>query len=492
MEEIMREIEISCSDECKTGLHNCHDDPYCTNTKRSFTCTCKPGYTGDGVNCEDINECETRNNQCDADISACYNTKGSYKCVCMWGFSKSGHEHKCTDINECETGKHSCDNTSSLCQNTKGSFRCVCREGYIASETEHNCTDRNECESGNNQCDPDTSLCVNTKGSYKCVCMSGFSKSGHEHKCADINECETGKHNCNATSSLCHNTKGSFRCVCREGYNESVPEHNCTAERVDASVVVDKEELHTRINALAHDPDTSFGLKSVTYHEVIRESKALKRENKAYFLQVESKPIPVYCHMEAAELRACGGGGWTLVMKTDGKKNTFHYDSKLWTNKTDHNPSAGKTLLDDQETKLPTYWSTPFTKICLAMKIGHQVNSIVINKPANSLHSLIADGKYRLTSLGRDTWKKLIGQQASLQRYCNKEGFNSRGSWKRCSRARIGIISNQEYNCVSPDSRIGFGTGGYPADANTCGNIALHGTDNGDKNIKAMCYILVQ
>ena len=47
-----------------------------------------------------------------------------------------------------------------------------------------------------------------------------------------------------------------------------------------------------------------------------------KRENKAYFLNVESKPIPVYCHMEAAELGACGGGGWTLVMKTDGKKVT--------------------------------------------------------------------------------------------------------------------------------------------------------------------------
>ena len=50
------------------------------------------------------------------------------------------------------------------------------------------------------------------------------------------------------------------------------------AERVDASVAVDKEELHRRINALAQDPDTSFGLKSVTYHEVIRESKALRSD----------------------------------------------------------------------------------------------------------------------------------------------------------------------------------------------------------------------
>ena len=50
------------------------------------------------------------------------------------------------------------------------------------------------------------------------------------------------------------------------------------AERVDASVAVDKEELHRRINALAQDTDTSFRLKSVTYHEVIRESKALRSD----------------------------------------------------------------------------------------------------------------------------------------------------------------------------------------------------------------------
>ena len=162
----------------------------------------------------------------------------------------------------------------------------------------------------------------------------------------------------------------------------------------------------------------------------------------------------------------------------------------------DDNPSAGKTLLDHQETKLPTYWSTPFTKICLAMKIGHQVNSIVINKQANSLHSLIADGNYRSTSLGRHTWKKLIGQQASLQRNCNREGFNSRGlTWlhsKPYSKARIGIISNEQNGCHSADSRIGLGTGGLYYKDNTCGNVAYYQPDNGDKNVKAMGYILVQ
>ena len=164
----------------------------------------------------------------------------------------------------------------------------------------------------------------------------------------------------------------------------------------------------------------------------------------------------------------------------------------MWTDKKDHNTSAGKTLLDHNETKLPTYWNTAFTKICLAMKIGDQVNSIVINKHANSLHSLIADGNYRWTTLGRHTWKKLIGQQASLQRNCNREGFNS-GWWLRShSKARIGIISNEQNECNSPDSRIGFGTGGFPYPDNTCGNVAFHQPDNGNRNIKAMGYILVQ
>ena len=125
------------------------------------------------------------------------------------------------------------------------------------------------------------------------------------------------------------------------------------------------------------------------------------------------------------------------------------------------------------------------------MKIGHQVNSIVINKQANSLHSLIADGKYRSTSLGRHTWKKLIGQQASLQRNCNREGFNSHGWLLLYSKARIGIRSNDQNDCGTTDSSIGFGTDDYRY-LNTCGNTALHDPDNGDKNIKAMGYILVQ
>ena len=214
----------------------------------------------------------------------------------------------------------------------------------------------------------------------------------------------------------------------------------------------------------------------------------------------------------------CGDGGWTLAMKINGAKvkrcsrtrklriqckantvlfvfqKTFHYSSGFWSNKNSYNLPGGKTGFDGQETKLPTYWSTPFAKICLGMKIGQQIKFIVINKKAASLHSLIADGKYRATSLGRNTWKKLIGSQASLQTNCNKEGFNAAASLSSYAKARIGILGNNERPCSSCDFKIGFGTGGQTDDSNTCGNNAINGkgSDNGARNIKAMGYILLQ
>ena len=38
-------------DECKLGLNNCHEDATCRDEDRGFTCTCNPGYIGDGVIC---------------------------------------------------------------------------------------------------------------------------------------------------------------------------------------------------------------------------------------------------------------------------------------------------------------------------------------------------------------------------------------------------------------------------------------------------------
>ena len=169
-------------------------------------------------------------------------------------------------------------------------------------------------------------------------------------------------------------------------------------------------------------------------------------------------------------------------------QRTFHYDSVLWTNKQSFNIDGGKTGFDAEETKLPSYWNTPFSKICLGMNISREIRFAVIDRQADSLSSLIADGQQRNTSLGRDAWKALIGSRGSLQTYCNLEGFNVDDG----ARARIGIMSNEADHCIGCDSRIGFGTGGSPNDNNVCGNAADWNPDNGNNNLKGIGYILVQ
>ena len=151
------------------------------------------------------------------------------------------------------------------------------------------------------------------------------------------------------------------------------------------------------------------------------------------------------------------------------------------------------SAFDDQETKLPTYWSTLFNEMCIGMKVGNDLNFVNVSYPANSMYSLIADGIYRETNIGRETWKSLI-TGSSLQSNCNKEGFNVPHSLN----VRLGILGNNENDCSNPDSFLGFG--GPVTNhiiqgllfSNTAGNFAAHSPDNGIKNTHAMGYILVR
>ncbi|XP_078351627.1 uncharacterized protein LOC144636320 isoform X3 [Oculina patagonica] len=339
-------------------------------------------------------------------------------------------EHNCASYNfmrRSEAEGHLCELNNStheghennLEENPKYVYR-----GTKSACVSNPCKNNSTCQTG-----------FTDKG-YRCLCIPGFQ--GHECQ-HDIDECTALTHDCSA-DALCINTKGSYSCSCKPGY--SGDGRNC-------EVVLCKELYKTNVSN-------------------------------------ETNP---YCG-----LGECGVGPWTLVMKIDGTKGTFSYNSHLWSNMATFNPEGGETVFDTQETKLETYWNTPFTKLCLGMNIHGEDNTnfVYIDKVANSLYSLIADGHFRPTSLGRNTWKTLIGSEASLQLNCNMEGFNAACSLGS-SQARIGFLGNDHNDCGSwCDSRIGFGTGGYPDDSNTCGNEAKWHPDNGDKHIKAFGYVFVQ
>jgi hypothetical protein len=67
-------VDAAPADPC--SLLTCDPNATCT-AGSAATCTCKPGFTGDGTTCADIDECATANGGCAA---ACVNTAGSHVC----------------------------------------------------------------------------------------------------------------------------------------------------------------------------------------------------------------------------------------------------------------------------------------------------------------------------------------------------------------------------------------------------------------------------
>ncbi len=72
-----------------------------------------------------------------------------------------------------------------------------------------------------------------------------------------------------------------------------------------------------------------------------------------------------------------------------------------------------------KEAKLASYWTLPFTELRLGMKVGGTTRWITFGYSASSLYSLIADGKYRRTSIGKSKWRSLL-PTSSMQRNCSR------------------------------------------------------------------------
>ncbi|XP_031555862.1 uncharacterized skeletal organic matrix protein 5-like [Actinia tenebrosa] len=203
-----------------------------------------------------------------------------------------------------------------------------------------------------------------------------------------------------------------------------------------------------------------------------------------------------YCHMD--ELPNCGGGGWTLTMKINGSKNTFDYNSFYWTNRQALKAENGLGL-EDKESKLPTYWSTPLTKICLGMKM--KTNSDIkwlkleLKQRADSLYDVMTTGNptQPYTLLGVEKWKDTFMPRIRYRFNNPREGVNAT-FYDRTGRVRVklGVV----YRFGSFLTYLGFGPWGswhqkYNIDI-SCGYGREDDTTPHYKKIHAFCYILVQ
>ena len=119
---------LSDLNECTDG-HDCHMNATCMNSHGSYVCICNHGYTGNGITCNNINECLL--NPCD-DKAKCTDFDGGHSCSCNHGFTGNGTH--CKDINECQSKVAPC-HKNSTCVNTVGSYSCSCLDGHTGNGT---------------------------------------------------------------------------------------------------------------------------------------------------------------------------------------------------------------------------------------------------------------------------------------------------------------------------------------------------------------------
>ena len=150
----------------------------------------------------------------------------------------------------------------------------------------------------------------------------------------------------------------------------------------------------------------------------------------------------------------------------------------------------------NEEAKFNAFSKMSFDSICIGMKYSGTTKWLRIPVKGSSLQDIFKNGQYIQTSISRSTWKGLIAG-SSLQVNCNRQGFNVKGNDGHMY-ARIGFVGNNEKDCGNPDSFLGIGVRNYVlcptshlADI-SCGNFASCGSDNGDKSLPAMGYVLVQ
>ncbi len=425
-------------EECDDGNDDASDAcaPGCKEAR------CGDGFVGPGEGCDDGN---------DDDTDAC--VKGCVPASCGDGFVGPGEA--CDDGND--------DDTDACVQ---GCAPASCGDGFVGP--------REQCDDGN-QADGDA--CTATCGLPSCG--DGVLDPGEA--CDDGNDdesdgCTTLCEPPNCDDGLWSGEESDVDCggatcgVCPAGAG-------CEAAAdCETGVCGAGATCELRPNCLdikVANPDAQDGVYMIDPDGDSPEIHAFR----------------VHCDMTT------DGGGWTLALRARGDTSTFDYDSLYWT--TDELFNQDKPELAWSEAKLASFTTVPFKSILLGLQTPIDpnapivLNTITLDMPANSLLELFL-GPYVATLNARADWLALVPGSA-LQPYCNRQGVNSLVSLTR-PRSRIGILGNENHDCLTPDSYIGIGNKGSGCEGQPQASVGNMVSCNGNnpKTLKSLGVIYVR
>uniref|UniRef100_A0A670ZQK9 Signal peptide, CUB domain and EGF like domain containing 2 n=1 Tax=Pseudonaja textilis TaxID=8673 RepID=A0A670ZQK9_PSETE len=203
------------------------------NTLKLYKCTCKPGYSGEGKTCEDIDECDNEfNGGC---VHECFNIPGNYRCICYDGFMLAQDGHNCLDMDECLVNNGGCQHA---CINTVGSYECRCNEGFFLSDNQHTCIHRSEGVSCMNKDHGCAHICKEApKGGVDCECRPGFELARNQRDC--ILTCNHGNGGCQHS---CEDAEDGPVCGCHPEYTVHTNGKTCI-ERVEATTEISENNV---------------------------------------------------------------------------------------------------------------------------------------------------------------------------------------------------------------------------------------------------------
>ena len=153
----------------------------------------------------------------------------------------------------------------------------------------------------------------------------------------------------------------------------------------------------------------------------------------------------VYCDMTQ------NGGGWTLLLKTDGSYNTdFYYSDAKWTNSTLHNEYSLDTSVINA--KLEAFVALDIQELygCFPSQGNHCI--YLDTGVIQTAKDLFSGGFLNQSS----QYHTQMYPGWAYQNRCKLFGVNTNNGG---ARARFGFSANNESNCNSNDTAIGFGLG---------------------------------